>query len=43
MSPRKRKEIAASNKRVAAIREQCDRLATPELTKLANQYKGDLL
>ena len=42
MSPRKRKEIAASNKRVAAIREQCDRLTDKELIKLANQYKQDL-
>ena len=42
MSPRKRKEIAASNKRVVAIREQCDRLTDKELIKLANQYKQDL-
>jgi hypothetical protein len=43
MSPRKKREIAANNKRVAAIREQCDRLSTPELIKLSDQYKQDLL
>lgn len=43
LSPKKRRKIAASNKRVAAIREQCDRLTTPELIKLSDQYKQDLL
>jgi hypothetical protein len=43
MSPKKRREIAASNKRVAANREKCDRLPDKELFKLANQYNQDLL
>jgi hypothetical protein len=43
MSPKKRREIAASNKRVAAIREKCDRLPDKKLIELANQYKQNLL
>ena len=43
MSPKKKREIAANNKRVAAIREQCDRLSDKKLIELANQYKQDLL
>jgi preprotein translocase subunit SecA len=41
MSPKKLRKIAANNKRVAAIREQCDRLTDKELIQLANQYKQD--
>ena len=43
MSPRKKREIAANNKRMAANREKCDRLTDKELIELANQYKQDLL
>ena len=43
LSPKKRRKIAASNKRVATIREQCDRLTDKELIELANRYKQDLL
>jgi len=43
MSPKKKREIAANNKRVAANRERCDRLNDKELIQLANQYKEDLL
>jgi preprotein translocase subunit SecA len=43
MSPKKLRKIAANNKRVAAIREKCDRLSDKELIKLSDQYKQDLL
>lgn len=39
--PKKKREIAANNKRVAAIRKKCDRLTTPELIEIANQYKEE--
>lgn len=41
ISPKKARKIAANNKRVAAIREQCDRLTTPELIKKASRYKEE--